>query len=116
MAEKKPALLADHVNAMKLAAQRHPQIVCLAAQVISAVGKLSKVSNNTQDLFSCIKENCLLQDRAQDALNFVLEYLPKAERGSQNALLREATLLCSSYPVLFTDKVLQGVRQRHHTR
>ncbi|KAH1009107.1 hypothetical protein HUJ04_001522 [Dendroctonus ponderosae] len=96
MAEKQPLLLADHVSAMKQAAQRHPQTVCLAAQIIGAVGKLSK-------------------DRAQDALNFVLEYLPKADRGSQSTLLREATLLCSSYPVLFTDKVLAGVRQRHHT-
>ncbi|XP_066247641.1 protein melted [Euwallacea similis] len=96
MAEKQPLLLADHVSAMKQAAQRHPQTVCLAAQVIGAVGKLSK-------------------DRAQDALNFVLEYLPKADRGSQSTLLREATLLCSSYPVLFTDRVLAGVRQRHHT-
>lgn len=96
MAEKNPALLADHVNAMKLTAQRNPQTICLVAQVIGAVGKLSK-------------------DKAQDALNFVLEHLPKAERGSQSALLREATILCSSYPVLFTDKVLAGVRQRHHT-
>ncbi|KAF5292632.1 hypothetical protein FQA39_LY13965 [Lamprigera yunnana] len=96
MAEKKPAVLADHVNSLKLVAQRYPHTVCLAAQVISAVGKLSK-------------------DRAQDALNFVLEYLPKADRGSQSTLLREATILCSSYPVLFTDKVLAGVRQRHHT-
>lgn len=58
----------------------------------------------------------IFKDRAQDALNFVLEYLPKSDKGSQSALLREATLLCSSYPVLFTDKVLAGVRQRHHTR
>lgn len=43
MAEKQPLLLADHVIAMKQAAQRHPQTVCLAAQVIGAVGKLSKV-------------------------------------------------------------------------
>lgn len=99
MAEKKPALLADHVTAMKQAAQRHPQTVCLAAQVIGAVGKMS-------------------QARAQDALNFVLEYLPKADRGSQSTLLREATMLCSSFPVLFTlftDKVLAGVR-KHQVR
>ncbi|XP_044754125.1 protein melted isoform X2 [Coccinella septempunctata] len=96
MAQKKPALLADHVSVMKLAAQKHPQIICLTAQVMSAVGKLSK-------------------DKAQDALNFVLEYLPKADRGSQSTLMREATLLCSSYPVLFTDKVLTGIRQRHRT-
>ncbi|XP_050304689.1 protein melted [Anthonomus grandis grandis] len=96
MAEKQPVLLADHVTAIKQVAQRHPQTMCLAAQIIGAIGKLSK-------------------DKAQDALNFVLEYLPKADRGSQSTLLREATLLCSSYPVLFTDKVLAGVRQRHHT-
>ncbi|CAH0555735.1 unnamed protein product [Brassicogethes aeneus] len=95
MAEKKPALLADHINAMKEVAEKHPHTVCLAAQVIGAIGKLSK-------------------DKAQDALNFVLECLPKADRGSQSTLLREATLLCSSYPVLFTDKVLVGVRQRNH--
>lgn len=52
-----------------------------------------------------------LQDRAQEALNFVLEHLPKADRGSQGTLLREATLLCSSYPVLFTEKMLAEVRQ-----
>lgn len=44
MAEKKPSLLVDHVNAMKQAAQRHPQAVCLAAQIMGAVGKLSKVN------------------------------------------------------------------------
>lgn len=43
MVETKPALLADHVNVMKQTAQRHPQTVCLVAQIISAVGKLSKV-------------------------------------------------------------------------
>lgn len=99
MAEKKPAMLADHVTMIKQTAQRHPQTVCLAAQVIGAVGKLS-------------------QARAQDALSFILEYLPKADRGSQSTLLREATLLCSSYPVLFTlftDKVLGGVK-KHQTR
>lgn len=47
MAEKKPALLVDHVNAMKQSAQRHPQTVCLAAQIIGAVGKLSKVSGSS---------------------------------------------------------------------
>lgn len=41
----------------------------------------------------------------------MLEHLPKADRGSQSTLLREATLLCSSYPILFTEKMLQEVRQ-----
>lgn len=118
MAERKPALLADHVSAMKQAAQRYPQTICLAAQVIGAVGKLNKVrSIHIYSVFLSNFTRCLLlKARAQDALNFVLEYLPKADRGSQSTLLREATLLCSSYPVLFTlftDKVLAGVRKHH---
>ncbi|CAH1154096.1 unnamed protein product [Phaedon cochleariae] len=96
MALKIPALLTDHVNVMKQVAQSHPQTVCLAAQIIGAVGKLSK-------------------DKAQDALNFILEYLPKTDKSSQNALLKEATLLCSTYPGLFTDKFLAGVRNRNNT-
>lgn len=43
LAEKRPTLLVDHVPAMKLCAHKHPHTVCLAAQVIAAVGKLSKV-------------------------------------------------------------------------
>nr|CAD7455379.1 unnamed protein product [Timema tahoe] len=98
MAGTKPQLLVDHVGKIKKAAESHPNTLCLAAQVISSVGKL----------IAC------LQDRAQDALNFVLEHLPKADRGSQGTLLREATLLCSSYPVLFTEKMLAEVRQCGH--
>lgn len=60
MAEKKPALLADHVNAVKQAAQRHPQTLCLAAQVIGAIGKLSKVS-------FCFKLNDLLPNKYLNA-------------------------------------------------
>lgn len=45
MAETKPALLADQVNALKQTANRHPQTVCLVAQIISAIGKLSKVGS-----------------------------------------------------------------------
>lgn len=92
LAEKSPQLLADCVGRVKQAAEAHPSTLCLAAQVIAAVGKLNK-------------------DRAQEALNFVLEHLGKAERGSQGTLLREATLLCSSYPVLFTEKMLAEVRK-----
>ncbi|RVE54982.1 hypothetical protein evm_000349 [Chilo suppressalis] len=50
------------------------------------------------------------RDRAAEALSFVLEQLPRAERGAQAALLREATSLCSAYPALFTDRVLAAVR------
>lgn len=47
MAEKKPTLLADHISSVKAAAQRFPHTVCVAAQVIGAVGKLSKVHKHT---------------------------------------------------------------------
>lgn len=55
------------------------------------------------------------QDRAQEALNFVLEHLPKADRGSHGTLIREATLLCSSYPVLFTEQMIAQVRKNRIT-
>ncbi|KAF4523800.1 hypothetical protein B566_EDAN013358, partial [Ephemera danica] len=93
MAASRPQVLVDHLQRIKEAAQSHPNTLGLAAQVISSVGKLSKA-------------------RAQEALDFVLENLRHADRGSQGTLLREATLLCSSYPVLFTDKMLAEVRQR----
>ncbi|KAL0267786.1 UNVERIFIED_CONTAM: hypothetical protein PYX00_009955 [Menopon gallinae] len=96
MAEKRPQSLIDHLGSIKASAERHPNTLCLAAKVVSSVGKLSK-------------------DRAEEALNFVLEHLQKADRGSQGTLLREATLLCSSYPVLFTEKMLAEVRQVGNT-
>ncbi|KAK7869254.1 hypothetical protein R5R35_000874 [Gryllus longicercus] len=95
MANKRPQSLTDYVPKIKEAAECHPNTLCLAAQIISSVGKLSK-------------------DQAEEALNFVLEHLPKADRGSQSTLLREATILCSSYPVLFTERMLAEVRQCSH--
>lgn len=92
LADKCPQMLTDSIPKIKNAASCYPNTLCLAAQVLAAVGKLSK-------------------DIAQDALNFVLKYLPKVDRGSQGMLLREATQLCSSYPVLCTDKMLAEVWQ-----
>lgn len=40
-----------------------------------------------------------------------MDHLPKVDRGSQSLLVREATYLCSCFPVLFTDKILEGVLQ-----
>lgn len=92
VAEKKPQSLVDHLPRIKTCAERYPNTLCLAAKIISSIGKLSK-------------------DKAEEALNFVLEHLQKADRGSQGPLLKEATLLWSSYPVLFTEKMLAEVRQ-----
>lgn len=47
-------------------------------------------------------------------MDFVLDYLPTADRTSQAILLREATILCSTYPVLFNEKVLACVRQKNN--
>ncbi|KAK6617844.1 hypothetical protein RUM43_014073 [Polyplax serrata] len=91
VAEKKPQSLVDHLPRIKACAERYPNTLCIAAKIISSVGKLSK-------------------DRAEEALNFVLEHLQKADRGCQGPLLKEATLLCSSYPLLFTEKMLAEVR------
>lgn len=45
LAERRPSLLADHVAGVRAAAAKNPGAVCLAARIIAAVGKLSKVNN-----------------------------------------------------------------------
>uniref|UniRef100_A0A182QRH6 PH domain-containing protein n=1 Tax=Anopheles farauti TaxID=69004 RepID=A0A182QRH6_9DIPT len=93
MAESKPIKLAEYTEAFKQIAHTVPQTVGFAAQILSAIGRCGK-------------------DRAQVALDFVLEHLPRADRPLQTILLNEATKLCTKYPVLFTDKVTSVVRQR----
>lgn len=97
LAEKRPQLLADSIPKIKRSAECHPNTVCSAAQVIAAVGRLNK-------------------EKAQDALNFILKYLPKVDRSNQGMLLREATQLCSNYPILCTDKMLAEVWQCSRNR
>lgn len=43
MAVTRPQLLVEHLQKIKNAADSHPNTLCLAAQVISSVGKLNKV-------------------------------------------------------------------------
>lgn len=62
--------------------------------------------------------NCVVyfkQTKAQEALNFIMDHLVEVDRGSQSLLIREATLLCSCFPILFTDKILDGVIQISQT-
>lgn len=40
-----------------------------------------------------------------------MDNLPKVDRTSQSLLVREATFLCSCFPILFTDKILDLVIQ-----
>jgi len=58
--------------------------------------------------------NCVVyfkQTKAHEALTFIMDNLIKVDRGSQTILIREATLLCSRFPILFTDQVLDEVLQ-----
>lgn len=56
------------------------------------------------------------QDRAQEALNFVLDQLAGSERSCHTALVKETSTLCKTYPALFSDKVLSGVRHRNNNK
>ncbi|XP_037944224.1 protein melted isoform X2 [Teleopsis dalmanni] len=94
VAEHRPHLMVEHFDKIKLASKTQPNSISLAAQILTAAGRTSK-------------------DNAQFALDFVLEHLPHADRTSQTVLLQEATKLCSSFPILFTDKVLACVRQKN---
>lgn len=94
LSEQRPLLILEYTSVIKSAACT-PQTVNLAAQILSAIGKLGK-------------------EHAQIALDFVLEYLPNADRTSHAILLQEARKLCTQYPVLFTEKVTAVVRQRNN--
>lgn len=95
MAEYKPNTILEHFDKIKTAALANPSTISLAAKCLSVAGKINK-------------------ERAQFALDFVLEQLPNTDRASQSVLLNEATKLCSTYPILFTDKVLACVRKRNN--
>lgn len=97
LAQQKPQLVAEYFNKICSAIKANTISVTLAAQVLVTAGRLNK-------------------DNAQYALDFVLEQLPAADRTSQAILLQEATKLCSSFPILFTDKVLSCVRQKNALR
>lgn len=97
LADKRPDLVIDQFNRIKMAVKESPSCVPLAAQILSTAGKYNK-------------------EKAQFALDFVLDHLPHADRTSQTILLHEATMLCSNYPILFTEKVLSCVRQRNNLR
>ena len=45
VANGKPQLLVDHVAKVQQAARAHPSTLCLAAQVIARVGRLSQVTS-----------------------------------------------------------------------
>lgn len=94
LAEKRPNLIVNYFDNIKTAAIKNPSTITLAAQILATSGKI----NN---------------EKAQYALDFILEHLSHVDRTSQTILLHEATALCSSYPVLFSDKVLSCVRKKN---
>lgn len=93
MADNCPSSIFNHYDKIKNSAKKNPSTVSIAAKILSAGGK----------------ENI---DRAQYALDFILEQLPHTDRASQTILLNEATKLCSTYPILFTEKFLACLRKR----
>ncbi|XP_013197621.1 protein melted [Amyelois transitella] len=97
VSRSRASLVAEHGAALRNAA-RPPHAAPRAQALVAAV--LTQRGYTSREL-------------AQQALNFILERLPYAERGQQAALLREATSLCSAYPALFTDSLLTAVRAKN---
>lgn len=94
LAEKKPAVFHEYIGLMILTAQKHPNTICLIGQILSAIGQKNR-------------------QKAQIALEFIMENLPNTDRSSQTTLLQEAVKLCSQYPILFNDKLTAVIRQRN---
>lgn len=94
LAEKKPAVFYEYVSLLTLTASKLPNTICLIGQILSAIGKKNR-------------------DKAQIALEFIMENLPNIDRSSQTILLQEAVRLCSLYPILFNDKLTAVIRQKN---
>lgn len=94
LSEQRPLLILEYTDLIKASASISPQCLNIVAQILSSIGKLGK-------------------EHAQNALDFVLELLPTADRSAHSTLLQEARKLCTQYPVLFTEKVTAVIRQRN---
>lgn len=94
LAEKKPGVFHEYIGLLILTAQKHPNTICLIGQILSAIGQKNR-------------------QKAQIALEFIMENLPNTDRSSQTTLLQEAVKLCSQYPILFNDKLTAVIRQRN---
>ncbi|XP_047505297.1 protein melted [Pieris napi] len=96
----RPSLVVEQTGVIKRAARpphSSPQSAALIATILARLGTTSR-------------------ERAQEALNFVVERLHGAEWSEQAGLIREATALCSAYPALFTDRLLAALRANHGNR
>ncbi|CAK1582222.1 unnamed protein product [Parnassius mnemosyne] len=94
LSRSRASLVVEHSAAIRRAA-RPPHATARASALVATI--LAQLGHTSRE-------------RAQEALNFVVERLSGGERGEQAALLREATALCSAYPALFTDRLLAAVR------
>nr|XP_026501499.1 protein melted isoform X2 [Vanessa tameamea] len=100
VSRSRASLVAEHSAAVRRAARAphaSPRATALVATILATLGYTSR-------------------ERAQEALNFVVERLSGAEWPEQAALLREATALCSAYPALFTDRLLAALRANNSNR
>ncbi|CAG5011610.1 unnamed protein product [Parnassius apollo] len=100
ISRSRASLVVEHSAAIRRAA-RPPHATARASALVATI--LAQLGHTSRE-------------RAQEALNFVVERLSGGERSEQAALLREATALCSAYPALFTDRLLAAVRANSSSR
>ncbi|XP_013140052.1 PREDICTED: ventricular zone-expressed PH domain-containing protein homolog 1 isoform X2 [Papilio polytes] len=108
LSRSRAALVCEHGAALRRAARPPHASHAASALVATVLAQLGHTS----------------RERAQEALNFVVERLcggggaggggAGAERAEQAALLRSATALCSAYPALFTDRLLAALRANNN--
>ncbi|KAG6448700.1 protein melted [Manduca sexta] len=109
---------ADVLQVLRAVARARPLLVVEARQ---AVARVARGPHNTPRHVALAADvlthvGYTGRERAQEALNFILEQLPQRDRAQQAALVRDATSLCSAFPALFTDKLLTAVRANHSNR
>jgi protein melted len=94
IAEQNTSVFHEYIGLLILTAQKNHSTICLIGQILSTIGQKNK-------------------QKAQIALEFIMDNLPNADRASQTVLLQEAVKLCSQFPVLFNEKLTAVIRQRN---
>ena len=87
MASYKASLLTDYAPRIREAAEDSPSVVCPAAQVLTRLGQLNI-------------------DRGQEALDFIVYQITKADNHNIPSLVREVSALCNTHPTLLTDRLI----------
>ncbi|XP_050671616.1 protein melted isoform X2 [Leptidea sinapis] len=114
-----PSCMCIHIlQVISIVSRSRPSLVVEQLGVIKRASRAPHASRKSHTIIASILApiGYTSRERAQEALNFIVEKLHGAEWSEQAGLIREATALCSAYPALFTDRLLAALRVNNNNR